>query len=113
MNIRFPSRGCRGLQNVLLASALLLAGAARDLQAVQPFLVGFPNFVTVDAGVDSQGFTYLLSANGAIKKIDLSGLEIGTGDNWRGDVVRFSFYFFFSSDAAASLHVDSTHGVIY
>src|SRR5437773_1066404 len=113
MNIRFPSRGCRRLQRVLLVLAILLGGVAKDLWAVQPFLVGFPNFVTTDAGVDSQGFTYLLSVNGAIKKIDQSGLEIGTDDNWRGDVVRFSAYFFFFSDQATSLHVDSAHGVIY
>jgi len=113
MNMQFQSRSWWGLRIVLCAAALLLGGATRDLWAVQPFLVGFPNFVTADAAVDAQGFTYLVSVNGAIKKIDQSGLEIGTGDNWRGDVVRFSTFFFFFSDAATSLHVDSAHGVIY
>src|SRR5205823_954631 len=83
-----------GLWTLLL---LLLASTALPARAVQPFLVGFPSFVTSDAGVDSQGFTYLLAENGAIKKIDQSGLEIG-GTNWVGDVSRVQTipFFFFS-----------------
>jgi len=93
----------------------LLFFTVQPARAVQPFLIGFPSFVTVDAGVDSQGFTYLLAESGAIKKIDQSGLEIG-GTNWLGDVTRvqtISFFFFSFIDNATSLNVDSSHGVIY
>src|SRR5437867_1719961 len=97
----------------LLLFLLIFAGS--NARAVQPFLLGFPSFVMADAGVDSQGFTYLLAESGAIKKIDQSGLEIG-GTNWVGDVTRvqtISIFIFTFTDYATSLCVDSLHGVIY